>query len=76
MLLSVVIPNRNDTVMLGITVRSALEEMKAVPDSELIVVDNSDADIWRLLKTPNISPLSLKYVREGKDGKACRLHRR
>lgn len=65
--LSVIIPNRNDTVMLGITVRSVLEELKAVDGGgEVVIVDNSDEEIWAILKTINVSPLCLQYVEEGK----------
>jgi len=67
MKLSVIIPNRNDTVMLGITVRSCLEELKAIDnDGEIIIADNSDEDIWQIIRTPNVSPFSLGYVEEGK----------
>lgn len=67
MKLSVVIPNRNDTVMLGVTVRSVLEELKAIDnDGEIVIVDNSDPDIWKIIKTINVSPFSLGYVEEGK----------
>jgi glycosyltransferase involved in cell wall biosynthesis len=67
MKLSVIIPNRNDTVMLGITVRSALEELKALDnDGEIVIVDNSDEDIWKIIKTVNVSPINLGYVEEGK----------
>jgi len=67
MKLSVIIPNRNDTVMLGITVRSALEELKAIDnDGEIVIVDNSDIDLWTIIKTVNISPLNLGYVEEGR----------
>jgi len=69
MKVSVIIPNRNDTIMLGITVRNILEELKAVgsyDDSEIIIVDNSDEDIWHVIKTVNISPIPLSYVQEGK----------
>jgi glycosyltransferase involved in cell wall biosynthesis len=65
--LSVVVPNRNDTVMLAITVRSILEELKAVAGGgEIVIVDNSDEDLWLILKTMNVSPLALQYVEEGK----------
>jgi glycosyltransferase involved in cell wall biosynthesis len=67
MKLSVIIPNRNDTVMLAITVRSALEELKAINgDGEVIIVDNSDLDLWNIIKKVNVSPLNLGYVEEGK----------
>ena len=65
--LSVLIPNRNDSVMLGITVRSCLEELKAIDnDGEIVIVDNSDEDIWQIIKTVNVSPINLGYVEEGK----------
>ena len=64
MKLSIVIPNRNDTVMLAITVRSILEALKRIDnDGEIIIVDNSDEDIWDILNTVNISPLPLWYVK-------------
>lgn len=67
MKLSVVIPNRNDTVMLSVTVKSALECLKSIDnDGEIIVVDNSDEPLWNLIKTVNKSPLALHDVREGR----------
>lgn len=66
MMLSVIIPNRNDTVMLSITVRSCLEELKAVAGGgEVVIVDNSDEDLWKIISTVNISPLNLGYVEAG-----------
>jgi len=47
MLLSVIISNRNDTSMLAVTVRSCLEEFKALGgDAEIVIVDNSDPEIY------------------------------
>jgi len=67
MKLSVIIPNRNDTAMLAVTVRSALEGLKAIDgDGEVVVVDNSDLDLWQILRTPNESPLDLSEVQEGR----------
>ena len=67
MKLSVIIPNRNDTVMLGITVRTALEELKAIDnDGEIVIVDNSDEDVWDIIRTVNVSPINLGYVEEGR----------
>lgn len=64
MKLSIIIPNRNDTVMLSVTVRSALEALKSIDnDGEVIVVDNSDEDIWRVLKAGQISPLAVSEPR-------------
>ena len=67
MKLSVIIPNRNDTVMLSITVRSVLEALKSIDnDGEIIIVDNSDYDLYQLISTPKSSPLAWHYVREKK----------
>lgn len=48
---SIIISNRNDTVMLSVTVRSALEALKAIaPNSgDVIIVDNSDEHIYNSL---------------------------
>lgn len=67
MKVSVIIPSRNDTVMLGITIRSALEELKAVNGGgEVVVCDNSDEDIWKIITKPNKSPIDLLSVYDGK----------
>jgi glycosyltransferase involved in cell wall biosynthesis len=67
MKLSIIIPNRNDAVMLAITVRTALEELKAIDnDGEIVIVDNSDIDVWNVISAVNKSPLNLGYVEEGK----------
>lgn len=59
MKVSVVIPNRNDTVMLSVTVRSVLENLRSFNgESEIIVVDNSDEDVYNVLKVPSCSPLA------------------
>jgi glycosyltransferase involved in cell wall biosynthesis len=63
--LSVCIPNRNDTVMLGVTIRSVLSALEGI-ESEIVIVDNSDHDIWQLIKTPNKSPIPLTYVQSEK----------
>jgi glycosyltransferase involved in cell wall biosynthesis len=67
MKISIIIPNRNDTVMLGVTVRSAIEALKAIDnDGEIIVADNSDSDIYRIIKKPNCSPVPLiGYINDG-----------
>jgi glycosyltransferase involved in cell wall biosynthesis len=51
MKLSVIISNRNDSSMLVVTIRSAIEELKflSYKDSEIIIVDNSDPKIYNLL---------------------------
>lgn len=63
MLLSVIISNRNDNAMLAVTVRSVLEELKPVNDrSEIVIVDNSDKDIFAgIQKGSFIAP---QYMRE------------
>lgn len=71
MKLSIVIPNRNDTVMLAVTVRCALESLKSVDGgTEIIVVDNSDVDFWQLISSrhegPWKSPLAMAYIDECK----------
>ena len=67
MKVSAVIPNRNDTVMLSVTVRSILEELKGVYGcSEIVICDNSDDDIWAIMKKPNVSPLGVAYISQGK----------
>lgn len=55
MRVSVIISNRNDVEMLGVTVRSAIEELSVVPGGgEVVVVDNSDTEIYETL--PAILP--------------------
>ena len=67
MKVSAIIPNRNDTVMLAITVRSVLEALHSIDDDgEIVIVDNSDKNIWDILKTPKFSPLAHHYIRLGK----------
>jgi hypothetical protein len=53
--------------MLSITVRSMLEELSVINgESEIIIVDNSDYDIYKLISTPKSSPLAHHYLRTGK----------
>jgi glycosyltransferase involved in cell wall biosynthesis len=53
--------------MLSVTVRSALEALKGVSGGgEIVIVDNSDPDLWQLLSTPNPSPLAWHYIKEEK----------
>lgn len=60
--LSVVISNRNDTAMLVVTIRSCIEEFKAVDGKcEIVVVDNSDSNIYDQLQ----GMIPGGYVREG-----------
>jgi glycosyltransferase involved in cell wall biosynthesis len=47
---SVIIANRNDAVMLNVTVRSAIEALKAIRgQSEIVICDNSDQQIFDIL---------------------------
>lgn len=52
MRVSVIISNRNDTAMLAVTVRSILEELKAVPSGgEVVICDNSDRQQWDWIRS-------------------------
>ena len=65
MRVSVIISNRNDTAMLSVTVRSALEELSAVPGGgEVVIVDNSERPIWEMIRSGSI--ISTAYFREQK----------
>src|SRR4030067_1813627 len=63
MKLSVIISNRNDLVMLSVTVRSVLEELRRIGNGqgEIVIADNSDSNVFAHLNSfiPN------GYVREG-----------
>ena len=60
---SIIIANRNDTVMLSITVRSALEALKALKfPGDVIIVDNSDSAIYEKI----FSFIPARYVSDGK----------
>ena len=60
---SVIISNRNDTAMLSVTIRSCLEELKAIlPEKgEIVICDNSDPEIYKRLN----SIIPPKYIQEG-----------
>jgi len=61
---SVIISNRNDAAMLCLTVRSVLEELKAVPGGgEIVIVDNSDRDIYEAISKGSF--IASGYFREG-----------
>ena len=63
MKLSIIISNRNDVVMLAVTFRSCIEELRHFNfDSEVVIVDNSDDNIFPLVK----SALPQKYINEGR----------
>lgn len=65
MRVSVIISNRNDTAMLAVTVRSILEELKAVPGGgEVVIVDNSDAEYWPPIRDGSF--IAKKYFDEGR----------
>lgn len=59
---SVIISNRNDVAMLVVTIRSCLEELKPLGfgAGEVIVVDNSDSNIYKMLG----SALPVGYCRD------------
>jgi len=60
---SVIISNRNDTVMLSITIRSCLEALTPFGNlGEVIVCDNSDPEIYKSLN----SYLATGYIRDKK----------
>lgn len=61
-LLSIIIANRNDTVMLSITVNSCIEELRplGLKNCEIIICDNSDMAIYKTLN----SYLPVGYIRE------------
>jgi len=61
--LSVIISNRNDTVMLAITVRSCIEALKplGLDNCEIIIVDNSDLPIYKSLN----SFIPPGYIKDG-----------
>lgn len=70
--LSVIMGTRNETVFLNLTVRSALEELKAVSGgSEIIVVDNSDKHFWqvqeegKVRKGPVHGMIPHRYINRG-----------
>ena len=51
MKVSIIIPNRNDLSLLGVTVRSALEQLVPLGnDGEVIVADQSDEDVYEVIK--------------------------
>jgi hypothetical protein len=62
MKLSVIISNRNDLAMLSVTVRSCLEEFKAIDGPcEVVISDNSDRHIFAQLR----SVLPVRCIKEG-----------
>lgn len=64
MRVSVIISNRNDTAMLAVTVRSVLEELKAVPGGgEVVIVDNSEPEYFKMLEAGDFIPK--QYFEEG-----------
>lgn len=60
---SVIISNRNDTAMLAVTVRSCIEELRALPPaSNVVICDNSDKPVFEKLT----SIIPSMYVRKNK----------
>lgn len=50
MKLSIIISNRNDIVMLNVTLNDAIEALKSINfDGEIVVCDNSDPSFWNLI---------------------------
>lgn len=50
MKVSIIISNRNDLVMLNVTLNSAIEALKTIDmDGEIVLVDNSDKLFWDLM---------------------------
>lgn len=62
MKVSVIISNRNDLEMLSVTLNSCIEALSMIPESDIIVCDNSDDEIWEAL--PLI--ISHQYLAENK----------
>jgi hypothetical protein len=60
--LSIIIANRNDLAMLSVTVRSCIEELSIISDSNIIICDNSDSQYWPLIK----SVIPTGYIKEKK----------
>lgn len=62
MILSIIISNRNDTVMLSVTVRSCIEALKplGLKNCEIVIADNSDPEYHKKLN----SVIPAKYVRQ------------
>jgi len=60
--LSIIIANRNDTVMLSVTINSCIEELRplGLENCEIIICDNSDSNIYPLLN----SCLPVGYIRD------------
>jgi len=63
MILSIIISNRNDTVMLSVTIRSCIEALRplGLSNCEIVIADNSDPIPHSQL--PSVIPS--KYIREG-----------
>lgn len=65
MRVSVIISNRNDTAILSLTVRSVLEELKAIPGGgEVVIVDNSDPELYQMIADGSF--IARQYFHEGK----------
>jgi len=62
MKLSIIISNRNDTSMLAVTVRSCIEALRPLGEGEIVIVDNSDPEIYKTLN----GVLPTGYMRDEK----------
>ena len=67
--LSIIISNRNDTVMLSITINSCIEELRplGLENCEIVICDNSDIESYKCLK----SYIPIRYIRND----LLRIHR-
>ena len=61
--LSIIISNRNDTVMMSVTINSCIEELRplGLENCEIIIVDNSDDQVYQQLN----SCIPTGYIRDG-----------
>ena len=57
---SIIIANRNDVAMLSVTVRSCIEELRPIGSGEIIIVDNSDPAVYKVLA----SALPVGYIKD------------
>jgi len=73
MKLSIIISNRNDIVMLNVTLNNAIEMLKTIDmDGEIVICDNSDPNIYKLMPIayPN-GWLKKKWVRVIRQEEPC-----
>ena len=62
MKVSIIISNRNDLVMLNITLNSAVEALRSIDfDGEIVLCDNSDEEFWKLMRVVVPDGFTKKY---------------